>query len=119
MKRMLFVPAVILLMSAFAAAQTGAAGKWTGETQGRGGPQMITLELKVSGGTVSGTWTQGQQPATEISKGKVVDPNTITFSRSITGRGGDPITLNYTGKITGDELTLTVEAPAGGGGSGR
>jgi len=120
MKRVLLLPAFLVVMSVFAYAQTGAAGKWTGETQGRGGPQPVTLELKVSGTTLTGTYTQGQQPAADISNAKIVDANTITFSRSFTGRGGgDPITINYTGKIAGDEMTLTPEPPAGGGGGGR
>jgi hypothetical protein len=116
--KLVFVFALFFVMSVFAYAQSGAAGTWTGETQGRGGPQPITVELKVSGGTLAGTWKQGEQ-TTEITEGKVVDASTITFKRSVAGRGGgEPIVLTYTGKISGDELALTVEG-GGGGGGGR
>ena len=121
MRKVLGTVAALFALAVFANAQTGPAGKWTGEAQGgRGGPQAVTLELKVSGGTLAGTFTQGEM-ATQISNGKVVDASTITFSRTVMGRGGE-ITINYTGKISGNELTLTPAlpegAPAGGGAGG-
>jgi hypothetical protein len=71
----------------------------------------------MKGQTLAGTFTQGQQPPSEVTA-KVVDPSTITFSRTFARGGGDPITINYTGKLSGDELTLTPEFPAGAGGGG-
>jgi len=104
-------------LSLVAFAQSGPAGKWTGETQGRQGPQTITLELKVDAGKLTGTMAQGAQPAAEITDGKLVDPTTISFKRSLQGRGGGgPIEIEYTGKIKDDEMTLT---PNGGGRGGR
>lgn len=117
MRKVLWVPAFVMAVSALAYGQAGFAGKWTGETQGRGGPQAVTLELKLDGKALSGTYTQGEQ-ATPISDAKIVDASTITFGRSFTGRGGNAITLNYTGKLSGDELALTVAFPAGGPGGG-
>jgi len=108
----------IFALSMFAYAQTGPAGKWTGETQGRGGPQPITLELKVSGSTVTGSYQQGDNKA-DITEGKVVDANTVQFKRSQAGRGGgEPVVITVTGKIEGDKMTLTNEFPAGAGGGG-
>ena len=108
----------IFALSMFAYAQTGPAGKWTGETQGRGGPQPITLELKVSGSTVTGSYQQGDAKA-DITEGKVVDANTVQFKRSQAGRGGgEPVVITVTGKIEGDKMTLTNEFPAGAGGGG-
>ena len=113
-----FAIMVGLVLSSVVFAQ-GVAGKWVGETQGRGGPQMVTLELKVDGDKLTGTYQQGQQPAGEIAEGKVVDASTITFKRSVAGRGGgDPVTIEYTGKVSGAEMTLTPMAPAGGRGGG-
>ena len=115
--RFVLLLAALFALSVFAYAQAGLAGKWTGETQGRGGPQPVTLELKVSGSTVTGTYTAGQNPAAEITEGKVVDASTVTFKRSQPGRGGgDPVVITVTGKLAGNELTLTNE---GGGGGGR
>ena len=126
-KKSFLVAAVLSALSMIAFAQSGPAGKWTGETQGRQGPQTITLDLKVDAGKLTGTYAQGQQlallveqqPAAEITEGKVVDATTISFKRSLQGRGGGaPIEISYTGKIKGDELTLTPTV-AGGGGGGR
>jgi hypothetical protein len=116
--------AAVLVGAGAVAAQTGAAGKWTGETQGRGGTQQIVLELKVNGGALTGTYQQGEQPAAEIKEGKVVDASTITFKRTVAGRGGGgEFTIEYTGKINGAELVLTPMfqggGPGGGGGGGR
>src|SRR5262245_20394636 len=120
MRKVVGTVAALFALAVFAHAQTGPAGKWTGEAPGRGGPQPVTLELKVNAGALAGTFTQGEM-ATQISNGKVVDASTITFSRTVMGRGGE-ITINYTGKISGNELTLTPAlpegAPAGGGGRG-
>ena len=111
--RVILVLALAFVMSALVYAQGGAAGKWTGEVQGRGGAQPVTLELKVAGSTLTGTYTQGENKS-DISDGKVVDANTISFKRSVAGRGGgEPRLVTYNGKISGDELTLTQEAPAG------
>src|SRR5262245_19105138 len=119
MKRFVFVLAALFALTVFAFAQGSVAGKWTGETQGRGGPQPITLELKVSGSTLTGTYTAGQAPPFEITEGKVVDASTITFKRSQAGRGGgEPVVLTITGKLAGNELTLTTEGGGGGGGRG-
>ena len=122
MKRKSFVLSLFVsTLSLIAFAQSGPAGKWTGETQGRQGPQPITLELKVDAGKLTGTFSQGAQPAAEITDGKVVDPTTISFKRSVQGRGGgDPIQIEYSGKIKGNEMTLTPNmAGRGGGGGGR
>src|SRR5690349_16478184 len=89
-----FVLAAIFALPLFAYAQ-GPAGKWTGEQPGRGGGpgQPITLELKVSGQTVTGTYKVGDNSA-DISDGKVVDASTVQFKRQQAGRGGgDPITV--------------------------
>lgn len=120
MKRKSFlVPVFLSALSMIAFAQSGPAGKWTGETQGRQGPQTITLDLKVDASKLTGTFAQGAQPAGEITEGKIVDPTTISFKRSVQGRGGGaPVEISYTGKIKGDEMTLTPTV-AGGGGGGR
>ena len=118
-RKSLVVSAFLSVLSVVAFAQSGPAGKWTGETQGRQGPQTITLELKVDAAKLTGTFAQGAQPAAEITDGKIVDATTISFKRTLQGRGGGaPIEITYAGKIKGDELTLTPTV-AGGGGGGR
>ena len=119
MKKSFLVSAFLSALSLIAFAQSGPAGKWTGETQGRQGPQTITLDLKVDASKLTGTYAQGAQPAAEITDGKIVDATTISFKRSLQGRGGGgPIEIDYTGKIKGDEMTLTPMVAGGGGGRG-
>src|SRR5215471_7680511 len=90
------VLAAIFALSMFAYAQTGAAGKWTGEQQGRGGATPVTLELKVNGQNVTGSYKVGDN-SVDISEGKMVDANTVQFKRQQAGRGGgDPITVTVT-----------------------
>lgn len=115
MRTTMFAWAAIVAMGGSLATQAAVAGKWTGETQGRGGPQTITLELAVKGTAVTGTITQGPLGSSDITDAKLVDDNTVTFSRALQGRGGNAITLNYTAKVTGNEMTLSIEVPGGGG----
>jgi hypothetical protein len=117
--KLIFAVAGLALIAAPAYSQD-VAGTWTGETQGRGGPQEMTLTLVVNDGELTGTIVQGQQPEGEITDG-MVNGASISFSRSLeTGRGA--FTLGYTGEVDGDELTLTIVPPEGGfggGGGGR
>lgn len=63
------------------------AGKWTGEVQGRGGAQPVTLELTVSGTTVTGKLTTGQGQPVDIQNAKL-EGNKLTFSAPGGGGGG-------------------------------
>jgi hypothetical protein len=73
-------------VSSLVYAQANLAGKWTGTmAAGRGGEQPVTLELTVSGTTVTGKLTQGQGQPVDISNVKV-EGDTLTFSAA--GGGG-------------------------------
>lgn len=117
LKRMGWGIVLALGVTAALHAQSEIAGKWVGETQGRGGPQTVTLELAVKGSELSGTITQGPLPAGPITDAKIVDATTVTFNRTIEGRGGQ-ITINYTAVVKGGEMTLTPVFPGGGGRGG-
>ena len=113
MKKLLIAAAGLSILPALAFAQGGAAGKWTGEQQGRGGTQPVTLELKADGTNLTGTMTTGQN-AVQISDG-TVDGSKISFETT-QNRGGNNVQVTWSGEINGDELTLTRQ---GGGGGGR
>ena len=83
----LFVPALALLMSPFAFAQS-AAGKWSGEMPGGrgGGTTPVAFEFTVSGTTLTGTITVGQGMATPITGGTIMG-DTITFQAPAGGGG--------------------------------
>jgi hypothetical protein len=93
-------------------------GTWTGQMQGRGGTQEIALTLKASGGAVTGTMKTGQNEA-QIKEGKF-EGGTLSF-KTEQMFGENTVTVNWSGKVAGDDLTLTrtVEGRGGGGGGGR
>ena len=112
--RLLKAGICMVAFTAFAFAQSGIAGKWVGETQGRGGTQTITLELQVDGSTLTGTIAQGQQGPVAISDGKV-DGTKISFNQVLNFNGME-ITVNWSGEHSGDELMLTRAGGRGGRG---
>ena len=116
MKRILFVLTALLASSVFAYSQNNLVGKWTGEVQGRGGPQTMTLELKMDAGKLAGTLTNGQQPAATLSDVKV-DGTKVTFNQ-VQNFNGNDVTIAYSGEVKGDELTLTRQGGGGGRGAG-
>jgi hypothetical protein len=116
MKKFLMLVAVLVLMPILVFAQGQVAGKWTGEQQGRGGAQPVTLELKVDGSTVTGTFKTGDNTA-QIADGKL-DGTKVSF-KTTQNRGGNNVQINWSGEVKGDELTLTREGGGGGGGGGR
>jgi hypothetical protein len=104
----------VFVVGAFAADVTG---KYTAETQGRNGPQTMTIDLKADGMKLTGSITtpRGDQ---KIENGKI-DGDTITFTTTMT-MGDNTMTQKYTGKVSGDSIEFTREMEGGrGGGGGR
>src|SRR5687767_5681874 len=72
-------------------AQTGVAGKWTGElsaADGHGIAQPITIELKLDGTNLTGTVSEGALEARPI-QAATVDGNNVTFRTSRNLGGAD------------------------------
>ena len=113
-KKLLFVT-TILLVVAFAAFAADVSGKWVYEQPGRGGgdPVKVTVTLKASGGSLSGNISRpgrdGNAMETPITDGKV-DGNNVTFKTS-QQMGGNAITVDYSGTMSGDELKLKITRP--------
>jgi hypothetical protein len=76
------------------------------------------LTLKASGGQLSGTLKTGQNES-QIKEGKL-EGSVVAFKTEQTF-GENTVTVNWNGKISGDDLTLTrtVEGRGGGGRGGR
>jgi len=113
-KKLLFVT-TILLVVAFAAFAADVSGKWVYEQPGRGGgdPIKVTITLKASGGSLSGNVSRpgrdGNVMETPITEGKV-DGNNVTFKTS-QQMGGNAITVEYVGTLSGDDLKLKITRP--------
>ena len=96
---------ILLCVTVLSAADV--TGKWTGEMEGRNGKRQVTMNLKAEGATVTGT-ISGRNGDTPISDGKI-DGDTITFNRTMQF-GDNKMTMNYKGKIAGDEIKFAITA---------
>ena len=126
MKVKLSLLLLVAVVAVTAFAQTGPAGKWTGElsaADGHGVAQPVTVDLKVEGDALSGTVTEGALEPRPIM-GASMEGTTVNF-RTTRNLGGSDINVNWKGELKGEEMTLTREigpAPAeatGRGGGGR
>jgi hypothetical protein len=146
-KKLLFVGAVLLAVVFAAMAADAVTGKWTFEQpmMGRGGgapgggapgggampPRIVTLDLKASGATLTGTILQpmgggrrgggdaapAAPPAptpVEIKNGKV-NGNSVSFEVERQGQNGTTVT-KYEGTVSGSEMKLKITRPGFGGG---
>lgn len=86
-------------------------GKWTGQIQGRRGPQTQTLTLKASDNTLTGSIEGGRGGPVEISDGKI-DGSNVSFN-VVREFQGNKVTQAYKGSISGNELKLTVSGGRG------
>jgi hypothetical protein len=113
-KKLLFV-FTILLVVAFAAMAADVTGKWVYEQPGRGGgnPTQVTLNLKASGATLTGSVVRpgrgGDPMESQITDGKI-DGNNISFKITMQ-MGGNSMTTEYSGTVSGDEIKLKVTRP--------
>jgi hypothetical protein len=110
-----FACAVLALFTA-AASAADVSGTWTAEVPGRGGQTRTqTFTFKVDGNTLTGT-VSGPRGETPISDGKI-NGDEISFS-VVREFNGNTFRMNYTGKVSGDEIQFKA-SPAGGPGGGR
>lgn len=114
--------AKILLIGGLMAAAMWAAdvtGKWTYETQGRGGNTMtVNMNLKADGDKLTGS-VSGRNGDTDISNGKV-DGDNISFD-VVREFNGNQMTQHYKGTVKGDTIhfAMTMEGGNMGGGAPR
>ncbi len=74
-------------------------GKWTGDVQGRNGPQTLTFDFHVDGATVTGKITTPRGDV-DLSNGKV-DGDNISFDQ-VLNFNGNSFTISYQGKAAAD-----------------
>src|ERR1700733_241769 len=86
-------------------------GKWTGQVEGRNGPQTQTLMLKADGNTLTGNIQGGRGGAVEIANG-TIDGNNVSFT-VVREFQDNKITQEYKGTLAGGELKLTVSGGRG------
>jgi hypothetical protein len=83
------------------------AGKWKGQFDSQIGLQKYTFEFKVVGTNLTGTATGEKEMGTNtvtITEGRI-NQDTISFVEPLKFQDQD-IRIEYTGKISGDEIKL-------------
>lgn len=86
-------------------------GKWTGQVQGRNGARTQTIMLKASGNTLTGNVQGGRGGPLDISNG-TIDGGNVSFS-VVREFGGNKVTQEFKGTLSGGELKLTVSGRRG------
>ena len=111
---------VILSLLAASVSAQGAAGKWSATVEGRQGTRTMVFEFAVDGNKLTGTMTNNFMGSTPISDGEI-NGNELKFVVKFQGMNGTTRTIDYSGTVKGDEMTLTSKfenAPQGGPGGG-
>lgn len=81
-------------------------GKWTSTVQGKNGQSReVVYNLKADGDKLTGTATGFRGQELQITDGKVDGAN-VSFTTKVEFNGNTR-TIQYKGKISGDELKLT------------
>jgi hypothetical protein len=111
--------------AAFAADPSGT-WKWTQQARGGGGgggnaaPRETTLVLAMKDGKLTGKLTspgrQGGEPITTEVTNAAVKDDVVSFNVEREFNGNKMVT-KYTGKLAGDTITGTMEAPGRDGGA--
>ena len=87
-------------------------GKWVAQVPGRdGNTREVTFTFKADGETLTGSQSGAQGNEIPISEGKISGDN-ISFKVSME-RGGNTITWNYTGAVSGNEIKMKRQGGQG------
>ena len=103
--RKLFFSLIFALV--FTASAADVSGTWKAAIETPNGPFETTFVFKVEGDKLTGTTSNQFMQGAPISDGKV-DGDNVTFVVKGNFNGND-VQVNYKGKVSGDEMKLTVE----------
>ena len=104
--RKLLVALALVVVLAVAAMAADIAGKWKSEAPGRDGtPQVTNYTFKVDGDKLTGTVTNPRGDSA-ISEGKI-NGDEISFV-VVRTMGGEERKIQYKGKVSGDEIKLSI-----------
>ena len=110
------VLAILILCSLVCVYAADISGKWTAEFDSQVGLQKYTYEFTVEGTTFNGKASAniaGADMESEIVDGKI-DGDKISFTENLDYQGM-PLTITYTGTVSGDEMNLSRDVGGQGG----
>ncbi len=102
---------VLMLLFALCGFAADVAGTWKASVETPNGNFENTFVFKVDGTKLTGTSANQMMGETAISDGKV-DGDDVSFNVVIS-RDGNEFKLAYKGKVTGNEMKLTISLPGG------
>lgn len=82
-------------------------GKWSGTLSMQGSDFPVSFTFKADGAALTGSTTGPDGAEIKIADGKV-DGNNLSFTVSF-DFGGNPLTINYKGVLSGQEIKLTMD----------
>jgi len=86
------------------------AGTWKGSLETPNGTVDNTFVFKVDGSKLTGTMDNTHVGHSDISEGKV-DGENLSFV-VVASINGNEMRINFKGKMSGEEIKLTIELPA-------
>lgn len=99
---------VAMLSLVLAAMGADVSGTWKGSVPGRdGNTREISFQFKADGGKLTGSMLGPMGNEVDISEGKV-DGQDLSF-KVVLELNGSAVSLNYTGKLDGDDLKLKMQ----------
>ena len=119
MRSKICMAVIVFGIMAAAAWAADISGKWVTEMPGMGGgdPMKINFNFKVTGTTFTGTsGPEGMGMESPISEGKI-NGDDISFIVKVDMMGNE-MKMKYKGKVSGDEIKLTMEMEGGMPGMG-
>jgi len=102
---------VLFAAFAFTASAADVTGTWKASTETPNGTFETTFVFKVDGTKLTGSTTNQMMGEKAISDGKI-DGDDLTFTVNADFQGNQ-IKLDYKGKVTGNEMKLTLTLPGG------
>jgi hypothetical protein len=99
---------IVFLLLAIPALAADVDGTWTGSLSGPAGDFEVSFTFKADGTKLTGTTLGFDGAPVQIQDGKV-DGNNISYSVTF-DFGGMPLTINYKGIVSGNEIKVSGEA---------
>jgi hypothetical protein len=111
--RRIFTMAWLVALTAAAAAQSPADGKWTFTMDSQMGQVSGQVEMKSEGGKLTGTFVLDGGRTLQITNG-TVSGSDVAFDLVRDRPSGGTMTYNMTGKVDGDTINGAARTDMGG-----
>ena len=105
------VALILIALSAFFASGADVSGTWKATAETGNGTMERTFVFKVEGTKLTGETTSSMMGKSTIADGKI-EGDDLSFTITVKFQDNE-MKLNYKGKVSGDQIKMTVDAPNG------